>query len=328
MFDHSIPAEDFTLEVLPDEIEAPTGLKGFEPPKVSPRVSVHGSTITIRLTISASWLGSDTQTFSLTPKNRWSDKHTFFDGKFINLKKFSVGIAAETGKRRVRIHFSKKPFAEVTRYVPYANFQLPTDYASWRRSDPALHTKMKGAWETGGSVSQKAPQIHKDTAGPGNACALLGAPGFLKDGRAAMAEQTKAMLGNGTDDWLIGIGILDDAGIAASAMLGTGFWFTTGSGRSGWYSTIGADFGNFVGIAASLVVTVIGGPYVTDPVEDFERFQIARGLVGEGVMGSFGFIGDAREAEIHGIVAGIGIGAQVSPASGYVGTARNFITEF
>lgn len=321
-----IPTEDFFVPGLDEEEGQKLTSGGVA---VRPHVSIKGTTVTIRLSISIPVLGEDTKTLVLTKANKWADKAQFFGG----LKKFDVNITAETATRRIHVQFSKKTIVKdfvYDHYFPYANFTLPTDFQQWTKSDPKHLATLKQLYRDSRPVEPKHRiQLEPDEQGPRDACALLGAPGFPDGaGRALtdMAPKAGPLTASGRDAALFALGILDDASIFTGGMLGTGFWWTN-TGRCGWYSTLGGQIGSFVGVAAHIVYTLVWATGDQDAVQNFSDFHLSRGIAGEGLSLSFGLLGDVKEQDIYGILIGGGLNLG-TPAAGFIGAGHQFMVDF
>lgn len=312
-----IPAETFVTE-----FEAP-GAGGNAMVKVTPKISVKGTTFKIKLTVEIP-TGSDTKTFTLSHANNWHDKHTFFSWP----QKTDITIEVDRKHKRIHIRVAPPIVSPTDKYFPFSTLMLPGDFGHWQPHGGPELAKLEQAIKLAKPVG-KSPglKLSVDHKGVAERCTFLGDGEFPQ--KATHALQSSApnnLQPKEGGNVLFALGVTGDAGMYVGGSLGGGFWFTDDA-QCGLYGGIGAQMGAIVGANLHLVYTIVIAQGGKSAMENFEQFHIARGVVGEGVTFSVALLGDIQDLDIFGIMYGGGIGGG-APAGGYVGASRQALLKF
>ena len=83
-----------------------------------------------------------------------------------------------------------------------------------------------------------------------------------------------------------------------------------------------------MGFDFQAALTIVIASEGKSAIENFEQFELARGIAGELYTGSFGFLGDVNTLNLYGIMIGGGVGGGPTPGGGYVGAMREVLFEF
>jgi hypothetical protein len=307
------------------EIEVPgdNGLEGTGV-VVTPSITFRGATITVHLAISVPVIGSDSKTFTLTPSNRWQDRKSFFHAP----SSFTVAIAVDTAKRRIRIHFHKSTLIkdiDYDRSFPYGGLRLPTDFHGAAPHRGPMTPKFDKAVSDGAPVGKPVSlKTDTDRRAAAQQCALLGDPHFLDRAAGALGSDANAAAGGSV---LFALGLWGEAGLAVGFDGYLGFWVTD-SGEGGFFSGPGVHYGSVVGVDAQAVLTVVAAANGRSAVENFESMHMIRAIGGEAVEGSIGVVGTIDPPNVTGLMFGLGLGGEAVPAGAYVGQMREVLFRF
>jgi hypothetical protein len=319
-----VPTEPFSFP-LP-EATAP-GAPAASGVRVTPHIKFRGAEVTVRLRIAVPVLGEDEKTFTLTPANHWSDTKTFLKSP----SSFDVTVEVQPGQRRIHVHVHKSTLfknIDYDHYVPYGGLVLPGDFGRWSPHRGPEFDALRRAHESAQPIGKASPlTLDQNTAGVSDQLALLGDRDFMRKASEALGQgAATAGLEASDGSVLFALGPMGDLNMSVGISGYLGFWLTTG-GRGGFFSGPGAHMGSLVGANFQAVLTVVIASDGRSAIENFESFHVARGVAGEALTGSAGFLGDVQSLDLYGILVGLG-GGGGTPAGGYVGAMRLGLIEF